>query len=73
MRQRLTAGRHNEHRILNADAAPPRDVNARLVGDEHIGAQHVLAELLQARLFVYLKPETVPKTVSEILIQVARP
>ena len=73
MGQRLAGGLRNEHRILDADAAPPRDVNARLVGDEHIGAQPVLAELRQARLFMYLKPETVPKSVSEILIQVIFP
>src|SRR5450830_542086 len=60
------AARSLDHNVvLDADAAPARDVDARLDGEDHAGLEHRGRARVKARIFVCLEAEAMPDSVEE--------
>ena len=67
----MAVGR-NEHVVLNANAAPARQVNAGLDRDHHARRQRTILVDRQPRRFMHLPANAVPQRVAE-LRTVSRP
>src|SRR5579885_2553505 len=66
--QLCRAVRLNGHQIFAADAEFPRNINARFVGESHVGLQARVAALHQIRILVHVQSDPMPQAVREIFV-----